>query len=181
VAYDPIAALRPVEVDVQLGGWEYTIPALPASAWIRATLEADGGAIVPGLLAAAQDRSSIWTDYARGDVSKEEIAEAARDALEAVAGRPWWEASRLITGAAHQDAWAAVSGELFARGVDLDKMSLGAFLNAVYATAVRNGTKEEREKLDFELKRIPPEVGEEAYDEAEEEAAFMRDFGGLGG
>lgn len=177
---DPIVALRPCAIDVEVGEYEYTIPALPALPWLEAVLDTDGAAIIPGLLSSA-DQRDIMDDYVSGAVTPEDLLRAARNALGAAAGRPYWEADRLIRGAAHQDAWAVVSGELVTSGVDLERISIAAYCNAVYAYAVRNASKEDRERLDLELKMIPADVNiEDVYDEDEETANFMADLAEFG-
>jgi hypothetical protein len=174
---DALASLRPSPIQVEAGGWRYTIPALPASTWIEAVLDTDGAAIFPGLLEREAYREAM-ADYFAGRLSGEEITEAGRACLEAAAGRSWWVADRLIRGAADKDAWPIVYGELVGR-VDLDKVSVAAFCDAVYALAVGRLTEEKaRAQFDFELTNPPAGVSiEEIYDQAEAAADFMAALG----
>lgn len=176
---DPIAALRPVAVDIQLGEWEYTIPALPAARWIEAILDRDGMAIVPNLLG-NDDRRDIAHRWLVGELDADEIAKAARAAIGVAAGLPWWQAVRFVATATGDRQRPVVLGDFARRGVDLHRISLGAFCDAVYALAVANASEEERQRLDAELS-VPPagldaEDLDALYDEEEEADNFARDL-----
>jgi hypothetical protein len=146
--------LRPV--DVQFGGWLYRMEPRPAADWIEAVLSGDLADIFPGL-------------------------RAAHEALAAAAGRPWWEAQRLIQSASDPRIKAVVFGALVRSGFDFEVRPLAAFLDAAYSFAVENTTEEQRAKLDLELKTPPPGAGEaEVYDDEEAEADFMAALGDTG-
>lgn len=176
---DAIAALRPCAIDVQLGDYEYTIPALPAATWLEALLESDtdGAALLPGLLNEA-DQTEVWHDYVAGALPPEEIARAARDALETAGGRHWWEVDRLCRSATHRDAWALFSGKMTLKGVRLEEISLAAFVNAVYTIAMEGCKDEaERDRLKLEIEMLPPGLTDEELDElAEEDDGDTSDF-----
>jgi len=95
--------------------------------------------------------------------------------LTAAAGRPWWEADRLIRSSGA--SWHIIGGELTRLGVNLGAESLAAVLNAIYVVCVRTMDEKERSKFDIDL-RLPP-VGvegvtaEEMYDQRAAESAFM--------
>lgn len=172
---DAIASLRPYPIDIQVGDdWVYTIPALPAADWIEAVLADDGlKAPVPGLLN-DEDRSLVVEDYVFGRLSAEQIAEASREALEVAAGRPWWEADRLIRSAATREAWPIINGELVRRGFRFNEESVGAFCNTVYSMAVQ-GLKES-DRATFEHRLTVPPAGvtvEELVDKGDLEADFF--------
>lgn len=172
---DPLVGLRPTEVVVELAGYEYTIPALPASDWLTAVIAEGGGQIVPGLLNAA-DRGFVWQDYARVAFTPEELAEVERDALGAAAGRPWWEADRLIRSLVAPDNFPTLHGELMLRGLSFETLSLSAALNAVYALVRKMISHDEAAlaRFDAGLKAIPPGVAiEEVYDQEEAAADFL--------
>lgn len=172
---DALVGFRPVSVDVELGDWTYQIPALPAADWITAVLAPEGGAIVPGLLCAA-DRADIWRDFVEGGFDDEVLRDVERDALEAAAGRPWWEADRLIRTMVAPDNWGTVHGELMLRGLDVERLPLAAVLNAVYAL-VRKMLSHDADALarfDAKLKMPPPGVEiERLYDQQEAADDFM--------
>lgn len=187
--FDPVAAIWPagVLVVVAPGELEFDIPELPASRWIEAVLNPDGLAIFPGLLKDPGQFARAFRSILRGDITGEQVAKAARDALGAAAGRNWWEADRLIRGSATAEAWPVVHGQLTLRGVQLDEVSIGAFCNAVYALCIQKMAKEdERAKFDWELTRPPagvdPEEIADQFDMADDFAAMLAEdrakFGG---
>lgn len=171
---DPLVALHLPEIDVTLGQYDYTIPALPAAVWLTAVLAEQGGAIVPGLLG-QQDQDDIWADYADEGWTPEELADVERDALGAAAGRPWWEADRLIRSAFTSESWPIISGEMTHRGIDVHAISLSGWLNWVFVLIVTR-CKDDAERTLFEsrLSMPPPSVkAEELYDEDDAGAAFL--------
>jgi hypothetical protein len=180
---DPVAAIRPCEIDVTLGGSVYTIPALTAVDWMAAILGEPGG-IVPGLLP-YEDQLDIVDRIARGRLDLDEINEVWREALGAAAGRTWWSAARLIQSAADPDTWPAVHGKLFAQGVDLELVSIGALCNALYFMAVTGAEDEaERSRIKFELELPPPGETKKAFADpeiaAEDWLGALAQFQGLG-
>jgi hypothetical protein len=175
---DAVASLRPCAIEVQLGEWIYTIPELPASEWIEAVLQEDGGAIVPGLLD-PEDQDDVWREFLRGHVSQEELTQAWRDALGAAVGQPWWKAARLIMAATAADSWPVLHGRLTERGVDLDVISIGAFWNTIYFIG-RSNCKDDKEatQFDFQLDRPPADVPpEEVFAEVDSGADFLSAMG----
>lgn len=172
---DALVGLRPVSIDVTLAGYDYTIPALPSSDWLTAVLAEGGGQIVPGLLNAG-DRALIWADFGAGVFSAEELATAERDALAAAAGRPWWEADRLVRSLVSPDNFATLHGELMLRGLQFDVLSLAAMLNAVYALVRKMLAHDEAAlaRFDTGLAAIPAGVAiEELYDQEEAANDFL--------
>jgi hypothetical protein len=155
---DAGAALRPAEIEVRLGDWIYTIAALPAADWIEAILSEDVGAIVPGLLE-PEDQVDVWREFLRGNVTRAELQNAWRDAIAAASGQPWWQCARLVMSAADRESWPVVHGKLAMRGVDLDRISLGAFYNAVYFMIMESEQDEaKRSELEFRISTPPPGV-----------------------
>lgn len=174
------ASLWPTAVWVTLGEWDYQIPAEPASVWIRAIADPDGGAIVPGLLE-PEDQRQVWRDLVMGRLEREVVNEAWRAVVGAASGRPWWEASRLVLSATSRENWGFIHGRLMTRGVDLDRFSLGGFCNIVHVMALEACKDEsERSRYEFELTTPPdgvePEDAHEATDAAEDFLAAMRQF-----
>ena len=154
---DPLVSLCPVGVEVELGGWVYDIDPLPAIDWISAVLDPSGMAIVPGLADEEMYRDVVL-GMANKTIAPEEVAEAAQDALGAVAGRPWWVADRLIRSATHPEVWTIVHGRLKLAGFNVQVESIGAFCDAVYALCIENMSEEQRNRLDFELSTPPAGV-----------------------
>jgi hypothetical protein len=181
---DIAAQLWPSAVDVELGDWSYQIPELPASSWIVAIADPDGGAIVPGLLE-PEDQRLVWRDITMGRLHPESLSEAWRDVVTAVTGRPWWESARLVLSATSRENWPVIQGKLAQRGVDLDACSIGAFCNIVHTMAIQACENENaRSQYEFELTTPPPGVApDEAHastNAAEDFMAAMQQFQNLG-
>jgi hypothetical protein len=171
------AALAPSEIDVELGQWIYTIPALPASVWMEALLDEDGGAIVPGLMDDVT-RDDVHRQFLLGTVTKAELEEGWRAAVGAASGQPWWQAARLVMSCAQPDAWPVVHGKLLKWGLDLDRISLGALYNALLVLAYE-ACKDDNDRASFEfnLTSPPPEVSvEEAMASTDTEEDWMSAF-----
>lgn len=170
--HEPVAALRPADIEVELGGWVYVISARPAADWMTA-IARGAGAILPGMLD-AEDRAELLRELLRGAVTRDDIAEAVHDVLEAAGGRRWWEVERLISSVMHSEHWPTIHGELLLRGVDLEKISLGAAWNAFYTLIMRSTEEGKRAGVQFEISKPPPGVGvDELYDEEEAQDAFL--------
>jgi hypothetical protein len=174
MAADALAALRIWALDVDLGGETFTVPPCPAGDWFLAILDEDTPLpLIPGLMDGdAEERiTDLLLD---GATSAEEIVARSRELLTAAAGRPWWEADRLIRSSGA--SWHIIGGELTRLGVDLGRVSLAAALNAIYVICVRTMDETERNKFDIDL-RLPP-IGvegvttEEMYDERAAQDAF---------
>jgi hypothetical protein len=168
VSVDAAASLRVWAVTVELGGREYTIPALPAADWVVAVLNAEEE-VFPVLALLPEDDYEEIKERALLDlaISFEEVAEVSKDALEAVSGWRWWSAETLIHSAAVE--WRLISGEMTKRGLDPARLPLGAWLNGLYAMATENLDKSERMNFDMRIDRPP--VNAMAKEEREQWAA----------
>lgn len=174
MAADALAALKIWALEVDLAGHVFVVPALPAVAWFLAILDEDVPLpLIPGLMDADAEEQ-IADLLLDGEVTAEDIAIRSRELLTAAAGRPWWEADRLIRSSGA--SWHIIGGELTRLGVDLASVSLAAALNAIYVVCVRTMDEKERNKFDIDL-RLPP-IGvegvkpEEMYDQRAAESAF---------
>lgn len=172
---DALAALKIWALDVDLGEQTFTVPARPAVDWFLAILSEDVPLpLIPGMMDA--DAEEEITDMLlAGEITPDEVVKRSRELLTAAAGRPWWEADRLIRSSAA--SWNIIGGELTRLGVDLHAVSLAAALNAIYVICVRTMDEKERNKFDIDL-RLPP-IGvdgvdtEEMYDERAATDAFL--------
>jgi hypothetical protein len=173
-------------VSVLLDGEEYTIPALPARAWVVAHLDDDPLAVFPGLLPdddedalldAIDDDEDTLTHQRCIDVGLAVLSQAS-------GGWRWWEADRLVAVAAAN--WAMLDGGTARRGVDLLALPLDRFLAAVYAWRIENATKEDREEF-LRWLEAPPLTAYDAEDpdalehEAESFLAVAGQLGAFGG
>lgn len=182
MAADALAALRIWALEVDLAGDTFTVPPRPAVEWFLAILDEDVPLpLIPGLMdPAAEER--IGNLLLDGDITPDDIVTRSRELLTAAAGRPWWEADRLIRSSGA--SWHIIGGELTRLGVDLNTVSLAAALNAIYVICTRTMDEKERNKFDIDL-RMPP-VGvegvkaEDLYDQRAAESAFAALMGQAG-
>lgn len=174
MATDALASLRLWDLEVELAGEVFVVPARPATDWFVTILREDVSLpLIPGMMEAGAEEyiNDLLLD---GDIDVDLLVTRSRELLTEAAGRPWWEADRLIRSAAA--SWTIIGGELTRLGVDLDKVSLGAALNAIYVICVRTMDEKERNKFDIDL-RLPP-IGvegvkpEDMYDQRAAESAF---------
>jgi hypothetical protein len=170
-----VAALRCWPIEITLGEQTYVIPPLPALDWIEAIETRDAAAIVPGLLS-PEDEAEVSEALVYGDYDDAAIIDAARDAAEAAAGMPWWEAFRLVRLALDRPE---AFGHLALRGFDLERQSLGAFCVALYSQCVSGMDKKDKIKFDMTLKAVPANVLR--ADEDALSSAFMQAIRETGG
>lgn len=170
---NPLGSLRNWDLIVSLGGREYTLRPATAEEWLSILLEPDIDLsdILPGMLD-DEDQSDLEETVFAGQVTEEELTGTALEVLTEAAGRDWWWALKLITFAT--GAWSVIYGRLLTQGIDPAKLTLGAFLDAMYLTCVQNMSKENRSSFDRELEAPPPGVAiEEAINEEAESASFL--------
>lgn len=169
---DPVASLRPAEIDVEIGAWVYTLPEMTAADWIEVLAAGNGWSIIPGLLP-PEDKLSVMRDYLAGAVSSQDLLDAGRRVLEAAGGRRWWEVERLVQAAIGEN-WPTIHGSLVLKGVDVDRLTLGGFINAIWVMAVQACKKEsERQSLEWEISKPPPGHIDEMEETGEDEFASI--------
>lgn len=171
-----IAALRCWPIDLDIEGVQHRIPPRPAADWIVA-ITGSWTDIVPGLVDSTD--LDLTDRIARGEVTFAQLATAAKDAVAAAAGMPWWAAVRLIGAGVNQ---ASAAGELALDAVNAEQISLAAWCSAVYQALCRNADEKQCAKLDRQLLETPEGVtAEERYDEEAAADAFEAMFSGRGG
>lgn len=175
MAVDPLASLGISDVIVEVAGQDFVIPAAPARAWLEVFLAPHPNVdmILPGM-AGAECRVHLYRSLLKGDFTVEEWKRLLWDIIEVVAGRRWWQALNLINGMKDVGNWEQVFGHLMLRGVDVNAVSLAAWLDATYALCTENMDKEDKIKFQIAIDTVPESVSiDEAIDEAEQERAFM--------
>jgi len=133
----------------------FRIEPMPASDWITATLDMGHLSYLPGLLEGEQ-REVLLDAIEDGLVTGAQLAEENQAALEHVSGWAWWSASKLI--GTLGKTWETTGALLTLSGVDPTRVSLGAFLSALYALIWKDASKEDRLKLAAEVAAMPPEL-----------------------
>lgn len=172
-----VAALRVFGLEVDLAGRVCRIPALPAAAWLEVVWNDESSALPFVALLDPEDQAAVMWAMLAGDLTIEDLAQRCRDILATVTGRRWWEADRLIRSAA--PSWGFIGGELTRLGVDLERVSIAAALNAIYVVCARTMTEEERKRFDMELTMAPVNATEAEKEQAMEAtaAAFLAALG----
>ncbi len=171
-----IAALRCWPIDIDIAGRQHRIPPRPAVEWIVA-ITGSWADVVPGLVDTAD--LDLTDRISRGEVTFAELTTAAKDAVAAAAGMPWWAAVRLVGAGTNQ---TSAAGELALAAVDAARVSLAAWCSAVYQAMARNADEKQRAKLDRQLLETPEGVTvEERYDEQAAADAFEAMFSARGG
>lgn len=167
---DGLAVLTPRPVRVPVADLIVEISALPALAWLTPILTDRWTRIVPGLV----DDDELDDRLDAGTITVAQCVTAARLAVTATAGLPWWVAARLaVTGTTRLD----IAGALALAGVDVLRISLAAWCATVYRVVTEHVDPKDRGKLDFELERTPPGVAAvERYDPVRAAATFDRAF-----
>lgn len=171
--FDPDATLRCWAVDVDVAGRTYTIPALPAADWLLALHSGALADVVPGLV----DGTELDDAIADGTASPADCQTAARAAIAAAAGCPWWTAAKL----AHAAVTTWVAADLTSRGVDPTRIPLAAWLAAAWHAASRQMDEVKKGQLEWELER-PPQGAQpdEWWSDDTATANFMAAMGSAG-
>lgn len=147
------AAFRSQPVRVESDGFAYVFPHLTAARWLerlaepgwtRAVMQLADDASFEAFLCRAED----------GEAGPDDMHKVARSVLARVAGRPWWEAEKLI---AVLDS-PLLLGSVLGQGADPESLTLAAFLAVVHAALLRGQDAEGRMKLEAELFAPPPEA-----------------------
>lgn len=142
---DPEASLALWDLDVELGGRHFTVPALPASGWFPILLSVDVYQVLDMLMSTDGDDPYDPTDLLLdGTVRAEELGERCLQAIEEVAGRPFQVA--YILAVAAQSQWQMINGRLSLAGFSWDTEPLGAALDAIFMIILEGMHTEEKRK-----------------------------------
>jgi hypothetical protein len=175
VPADPLASLEPFDLEIEVAGRDFLLPAAPAVDWLRIFLANNPTLddILPGM-AGPQCRAHLYRSMMAGSFTTEEWKQLLLDIIEAVSGRRWWQALNLINAMKEPANWTPVHGHLLLRGIDVRQVSLAAWLDATYALVTENMDKDEKIKFQLAIDTVPDSVSaEDAIDEAEQERAFL--------
>ena len=150
---DPSWSLQPWPIVVTVEGFSAEIPAMPAADWLSVLGMGDSldlEDILPGL---AVNEDEIDEALIRGELDLVELHKVTLDVIGAVTGRTWYVSLNII--AAAVGSWDALGGELVLRGVDASKLSIAAWIDAVYLIMVR--AMDNQQLLLFTSKiQVPP-------------------------
>lgn len=129
--------MRCWEIELELEGRTYVVPALPAVEWWPILTGLD----LMAVLDLTGHSSEIDDRLISGELTYAELTEPLKDALEAAAGRSLHTAYALAATA--EQHWMAVNGELARRGFRWDEQPLAAALDAIYITVLKVFQKQE--------------------------------------
>lgn len=164
MADDFIASLKPWPIeDIQLGDKVYRIPALPAADWLALLMgdQVSLTSIIPALL--QPDATEHFTDLVvDGALDQNEWENLVWEIVSIAGGRPWWTIIRLIDNARSPTHSMRVRSQLAFAGVDANRISLSAWLDAVYAIFVPPNTRpEDKQVIDMILTKPPADLKNE--------------------
>lgn len=165
---DPVWALKPWPVTIQAGGRDYTIPALPAADWL-AVLMADPFDPDDLILELVDDgRELLFIETMTAD----DLEHICFDIIATVSARPWWIAMRLVAMA--RGNWSVLGAELILKGIDPQRVSLAAWLDALLLITLRTMDSKDVTMFTMRLEEPPPEEAASVADELEMSAeAFL--------
>lgn len=159
------ASLTASPITVEAVGRSWVIPAKPASVWISA-LHSNNcpWSIFPGMLRGDNlaDALDALTDPSTDSF---DWRLAGFNAIRQAAGRPWWEALRLV--AACDDNTGSLVGKLTVSGVDPDSIPFARWCAAVYSVMTDGADPKELLKFNMKL-QVPPNIPE-AFDQSEDD------------
>jgi hypothetical protein len=153
VKADGVSALSIWPVTVTVAGQAYTIPPLPAHRWMIAVARGSWMDIFPGLLDDPDCRvDDLLLD---GLISAGACEKAAKDALAAATGMPWWSARKLIVSTINNPA---ITGALILSGVRFDQVGIGAVAHAAYRVFSKGADSKQLARLDREIQEPPRDM-----------------------
>ena len=158
VVADPIWSLRPWSVNVNIGPLLGAIPAQPAADWLVILMQDDIDLfdVVPGMCGPTFE-DQVTDNLLLGRIELSQIRRAALDVISSVTGRPWWFSMRLIKTAVA--SWEVIGGELAIRGVDAERLSISAWLDASLLICLRSIESNKITMFMSQLEIAPPEEG----------------------
>lgn len=112
--------------------------------------------VFPGLLG-EQDQEIVEDLLMAQDITVQDLYDICLDIISQVSARRWWIAMRLIYIA--RDSWDNLGAEMILSGVDPDRISLSAWLDAF--TALMLKLMEPSKITMFTMQLEAPPVGEE--------------------
>jgi hypothetical protein len=153
---DPLASLGPCPIDVAVGGKYYTIPAEPASRWLAILLD-DFGTFASIIdLLSVPEKADIEQDIIDEKIEPGDLERAFQDAVEVASGRVWWVVLNYLSLA--QGFWARFHGRILTSGMNIEQVSLGAYLDAMHYTFIEGRDEQALQKILNFLDTPPPGV-----------------------
>lgn len=133
----------------------HVFPVLSAETWLG-IMSSDRWIVDTVSSLAPVSYDSFLDGVESGETSREQVVSLARSALAQSAGRPWWEAERLV-GACFNDSGRLI-GTILNGGVDPSRMTLAVFLACVWAALTKGADAERLISLEASLLVPPPDA-----------------------
>lgn len=176
---DPEASLALWDLDLELGGRHFIVPALPASDWFPILLSGDVSLVLDSIVSTPGSQGTDPLELLlEGKLTAEELGERLLEAVESAAGRPFGVAVVLAYAATQR--WPAVNGRLVLAGFDWTERPLGAALDAIYAVFTENQNEEGRAKFEA-LLETPINTGPKGTIRKADQARVEEGFAALAG
>lgn len=159
-------------VDIPIGRHVFEVVHRQADEWLAILLEENihWDFILPGMLN-DYDQQVLEDDLRFGDVSTKELETALFDLLTVVSGRKWYTTVMLCTFL--RANWDRLGGELALRGLtNPSRFTFAAWLDAAYATCLKNVDPKQAGTFVSELTSVPPGY-EDEIDWEDESRAFL--------
>lgn len=176
------AAFRTQPFPITVNGVELMFPTLPAARWLEAFGSPAFHVSVAHMMTVDQ-RDPLLDALSSGRLSVEDVVQKlAHTALAEAAGRPWWEAWKLMSSVVNQDTGGRLLGSLVLAGVDAERITLAAWCSAVWALITRNADTTELMKMEMQLQMPPPGEEADGWDDVEDfnaTAARLRSMPGV--
>lgn len=153
-------------------GTMFELPALPATDWlvILMTAEPELEDVFPGLLG-EEEHSQVDEALIDGVLDLDEVYEACCTIIDAVSGRPWWVAMRLIEVA--RTNWHVLGAELLTNGVDSEQLSLSGWLDILLLLIMNRIDPKDAAMFTLRLEQPPADIEVEAKEPEMSASAFM--------
>lgn len=170
------AAFRTEPFTISLGAGsvtqEFPFPVLPAQEWLEILGSNNWAVAVVGTIPGTWHETFI-DRVELGRIGTADVIAFAHSALAQSAGRPWWEAERLVNSCFHDGG--RLLGTVLTNGVDPSRMTLAVFLACVWATLTKGADATALAKLEGELLVPPPEATQAERAELEDDVLGMVD------
>lgn len=137
---------------------QFAFPLCPAREWLE-IMSSDSWAVTVVNTLPTGDYERFLDDVESGQLGAADVRALAHSALAQSAGRPWWEAERLVN-ACFSDG-GRLLGTVLTHGVDPSRMTLAVFLACVWATLTKGADAAAMAKLESELLVPPPDATDE--------------------
>lgn len=147
---DPLASMRMWAVEIEVGSHLVRIPPVSAADWMPCLMRMD----VMGILDLAEgvDVDEALID---GEISADEVRDAAVKLLESASGRSAWTTMALVALATRY--WGTIGADLMRAMVRFDQIPLGAALDAIYGSLSKGLDDKALKRLNNTLERAPIE------------------------